>query len=169
MKKIKKLTAMLLTLVMSLALAVPCFAADKNAGDEVYTYDLGNGIIATITVQPADNVLKPYAPHIDVNRTASPTDSFRYSLYPSDGAKCDAHVMNMAPLRSGINMSVHFDVVFNNGQNFSPKSFTVTPRHTATINLVDSRGNGLDCDIFVDAAAMNADSVDFNYWHIQRD
>ena len=30
MKKIKKLTALLLTLVMSLALAVPCFAAEPQ-------------------------------------------------------------------------------------------------------------------------------------------
>ena len=168
MKKMKKLTALLLTLVMSLALAVPCFAADNNAGIESY-YDLGNGITAVITVQPADNVPKPYAPRVDVDRTASPTDSFSYPLYPSDGTKCDAHVMNMAPLRSGINMSVHFDVVFNNGQTFSPKSFTVAPRYTATINLVDNRGNGLDCEIFVDVAVMNADSVDFNYWHFQGD
>ena len=167
MKKIKKLTAMLLTLVMSLALAVPCFAAGSNAGIESYTYDLGNGITAVITVQPAENVPKPYAPTVDVNRTASPNDHFSLPLYPSDGSMCNAHVMNMAPLRSDINMSVHFEVVFYNGQNFEPRSFTVTPRHTATINLVDNRGVGLDCEISVDVTAMNADSVDYNYWHFQ--
>lgn len=36
MKKIKKLTALLLTLVMSLALAVPCFAADMTDTGEYY-------------------------------------------------------------------------------------------------------------------------------------
>lgn len=64
MKKMKKLTALLLTLVMSLALAVPCFAAEpeenprENAiclkeGDSVTI----NGITATLKkVDEAENL-----------------------------------------------------------------------------------------------------------------
>lgn len=55
MKKMKKLTALLLTLVMSLALAVPCFAAEPqmDTGKDAIYLEVGdtvviNGVTATL-------------------------------------------------------------------------------------------------------------------------
>lgn len=165
MKKMKKLTSMLLALTMSLILAVPCFAAESDVTTEVY--DLGNGVIATITIQPADRVPKPFSPEVDVNGTASPSKTLTYSLFPSDGTHCNAHVMNMEAQSSGTNMSVHFEVRFHNGQQWQSQSNTVTPRMTATINITDTTGNGLDCDIVTNISAINSESVAYNYWHFQ--
>ena len=52
MKKIKKLTALLLTLVMSLALAVPCFAAEP--ADDAVWLEVGDSYTVggyTITIK----------------------------------------------------------------------------------------------------------------------
>lgn len=75
--------------------------------------------------------------------------------------------MNMEELRSGINMSVHFDVLFHNGQKSELKSYTVAPRMNASIVLTDTTGAGLDCDITTTVSVVNTDSVDYNYWHFQ--
>lgn len=165
MKKMKKLASMLLTLAMSLTLAVPCFAADNTVDAKVY--DLGNGITATVTVQPADRVPKLFSPTVDVYGTASPSRTLSYSLFPSDGGHCDAHVMNMEAQGSGNNMSVHFEVQFHNGQKWESQSSTVSPRMVATLNITDNTGAGLDCDIVTDISAINSESVDYNYWHNQ--
>lgn len=165
MKNMKKLTAVVLTLIMSLTLAVPCFATDSPVEKEVY--DLGNGVIATITVQPADSVPKPFVAKVDVSGTANPSETLSYRLHPADGGRCDAHVMNMAEQGSGMDMSVHFEVVFYNGQRTEFKSLTVSPRMTANISLNDTTGTGLDCDIVTDISAVNSDSIGYNYWHFQ--
>ena len=52
MKKMKKLTALLLTLVMSLALAVPCFAAEP--ADDAVWLEVGDSYTVggyTITIK----------------------------------------------------------------------------------------------------------------------
>lgn len=161
----KKLASMLLTLAMSLTLAIPCFAADNTV--ETKVYDLGNGIIATVTVQPADRVPKPLAPEIDVSGTASPSKTLIYTLFPSDGGYCEANVMNKESLGSGRNMSVHFEVQFHNGQQWESQSNTVFPGMVANLDITDTTGNGLDCDIVTNISAINSESVNYNYWHIQ--
>lgn len=75
--------------------------------------------------------------------------------------------MNMEEQGSGNDMSVHFEVRFNNGQQAELKSVTVSPRMTANLTLTDKMGTGLDCEITTDISAVYSESVAYNYWHFQ--
>ena len=66
MKKMKKLTSLLLVLVMSLALAVPCFAAEPE--QKVVRLEIGESFTDPETGTTYS--LKPWAGYSDTERAA---------------------------------------------------------------------------------------------------
>lgn len=92
MKKIKKLTAMLLTLVMSLALAVPCFAAEPQESSHENAVHLKVG--ETVTVNGLTVTLEKgnAAEALSAARTVytpiTPTQTWTYEREFNDSATC---------------------------------------------------------------------------------
>ena len=98
MKKIKKLTALLLTLVMSLALAVPCFAAEPQTGPEkngIYLKEgdtvVVNGVI--VSLKKADEVEAHNTARAGVHYVANTRTWTNFDMYSDDGY-CDSKYGN---------------------------------------------------------------------------
>lgn len=87
MRKMKKLTSLLLVLVMSLALAVPCFAAEPEEPGEVVKEWNTNGFHVqlvkldddAVVIKPRGDLLTDYV----YTSSASPTFVWTCCLYPT--------------------------------------------------------------------------------------
>ncbi len=90
MKKMKKLTALLLTLVMSLALAVPCFAAEPQTAskeDAIYL-EAGDTVTIdgiTVTLKEIDETEALSAARTVYTPIAPTTTWTKYDIMPGSG------------------------------------------------------------------------------------
>ena len=92
MKTMRKVTALILTMVLCVALGVPAFAADSSSESDVTTktYTFGN-IIVTVVKAPNEITPMPLgSDYIDVIVEAGPSENFEmipcwklHSLSPS--------------------------------------------------------------------------------------
>jgi len=97
MKMTKKAFALLLTLAMCVVMSTSAFAAGPASEFGPYyekTYDLGNGIVVTVTTAPNDITPMPLDSDSVLEALAAPTARHSFLLERGEGSRCTAHVWN---------------------------------------------------------------------------
>lgn len=156
----KKLSSLILALAMSLSLCVPAFAAEQNVREE-HTFNLGDGIIVTVGVEPDDGKM---IPRIDQTfwAVANPITTKNYNLVPPDGNYCFLRIRNEESRDSGFDLDVTFQITIGEDTVTAPKQ-TANPGGTAYIEITSTTGDGLSGRLFTTFKAVNTDSVVFYY------
>lgn len=95
MKTMRKVTALILTMVLCVALGVPAFAADSSSESDVTTktYTFGN-IIVTVVKAPNEITPMPLGSDYIEDALARPTARHTFTLERGEGPTCGAHVYN---------------------------------------------------------------------------
>lgn len=167
MKGTRRVSTLFLTLVMCMVMCVPALAADSDPKSEVTTktYDLGNGIFATVTTAPNDVTPMPLAYDRVLDALAAPTARHTFLLERGEGSQCSAQVWNDS--KDGTNLQATFAVTINGGTTTLP-SEEVSPGRNTNFFIEDRNGNDLVGKTVTTIKAIGADSVRYTYLIDQR-
>lgn len=162
MKKIRRVCAMLLTVAMCMAMSVSAFAAGSGANSDVRTktYEVGDGIVITVTVAPNDITPMPFAYDRVLDALASPTARHTFPLESGEGSQCSAQVWNDST--DGATLEAAFALTIN-GKTTSIPAEEVAPGENANFFAEDKNGNDLVGKVVTNIAAVDADSVRYTY------
>ena len=96
MKKTRRVFALLLTVAMCMAMSVSAFATEADLSSQITTktYELGDGIVVTVTTAPNEITPMPLAYDRVLDALASPTARHTFPLESGEGSKCSAHIWN---------------------------------------------------------------------------
>lgn len=155
----KKLLSLTLALVLSLSLCIPAFAVEQS-GIVEHVYDLGDGIIAIVGVEPVDDM--GIMPYVDFSGVASPTKVIPMSMLPNEGNFLDVRVWNDEAKNSGINMEVTFEVTAN-GQTVTLPAQVVEPTSRGYTQIQSTNGKGLTAHVVTTIKAVNTPSVHYTF------
>ncbi len=155
----KKLLSLTLALVLSLSLCIPAFAVEQS-GRVTHTYDLGDGIIATVVVE--SNVENRPQGRMYFSDVASPRKTFTHNMTKDEGNFLDVRVWNDASKSSGIEMDVTFQVTAN-GKVTNIPAERVEPAGRAYVQIQSNNGGGLTARVVTTIEAANASSVPYTF------
>ena len=155
----KKLLSLTLALVLSLSLCIPAFAVEQSGRVE-HVYDLGDGIIAIVGVEPVDDT--GIMPCVNFSGVASPTEVIPMSMLPSDGNFLDVRVWNDEAKNSGINMEVTFKVTAN-GKTMTLPAQVVEPASRGYTQIQSTNCEGLTAHVVTTIKAIDTPSVRYTF------
>ena len=138
MKKMRKVMALVLTMVLCVALGVPAFAAGSSSesGVTTKTYTFGN-IIVTVVKAPNEITPMPLGSDYIEDALASPTARHTFTLERGEGPTCNAHVFNESKDGTLLEASFSFTI---NGKTVELPSETVEPRMNANFFFETANG-----------------------------
>ena len=161
MKTMRKVTALILTMVLCVALGVPAFAADSSSESNVTTktYTFGN-IIVTVVKAPNEITPMPLGSDYIEDALASPTARHTFTLERGEGPTCGTHVYNESRDDTLLEASFSFTI---NGETVKLPSETVEPRMNANFFIESANGEDLVGRTVTTIEALNSDSVRYSY------
>lgn len=162
MKTMRKVFALVLTMAMCAAMSVSTFALEEDPWSQVTTktYDLGNGIVATITIAPNEITPMPMGFDVVDNALASPTARHTFPLEEGEGPRCGAHVWNDST--DDTYLEAEFTAVID-GKTTRLPAEEVGPRENANFNIENKDGDDLVGKVVTTITALDSDSVRYSY------
>ena len=121
---------------------------------------MGNGIIATITVQDGESVM-PYSQ----TGGYSWTNEYRrqdFNLRPSEGSNFDAYVWNRDTDRNSV-LEIVYVVNIPGQTNSTLPTKTLSVNQVAGISVTDNNGNGLSGTVTANLRAKNVTNLYYQY------
>ena len=134
--------------------------ADLSSQITTKTYELGDGIVVTVTTAPNEITPMPLAYDRVLDALASPTARHTFPLESGEGSKCSAHIWNDST--DGTKMQVRFSVTVNGSTSTLPTEVVAAGKNT-NFSVEDKNGNDLVGKTVTNIAAVDASSVRYSY------